>query len=463
MRTIEKKVSNIEEFSPGRLLSENFDLCVPIGPSEFCEKICLSAVGEKVICLESNTLNTVEEIGLVLRNESAKSREFSDLINSGNRVLFVRMPEPNSIDEKKVGTVSGDISELAKLIESDFPNLSFKIFIIRTAESIEDMGGELLMDTSAHPRIERIYPNREDLEEKSRYFLTGLLRKKEKIDAEFVRLSEHHFFNDKISKRRSKTIYELDIMGNRFHFMTNLSKFTEGGPMIVIFGAAANLKTTDLPLFSWWRIADSIGAPYVMIEDPMQENFGLDCGWYLGSRNFDYFDYIERILRHIMLEIGCPEENILLFGGSSGGFGALMMSGRIRGSSVFIDNPQTSVTKYHHRKVVDESIEILKGGGELSKELQGRTDVMLYFENIGYFPPYVKYCQNNFDPEHINTHMNPFKEWVEGSKWVAEGKSKIVFKNYERARYDGKKGHLRMSDENLVEEAREILVDMMGV
>ena len=417
-------------------------------------------VENKTIPLVSRKINSIKEIRNAIVKESAKDGEFGRLIRSGKRILFVRIPKPNSSDEEVVGGVSREMSELAKMIQNDLPKLSFKIFIVRSAQSIDDMREELVKDTSAHPRVERIYPNREDLAHKSRYFLSGLLGKKTKIDAEFVRLSEHHFFNDRLVKRSAKTIYELDIMSNRFHIMTNLSGYDEGGKMIVIFGAAANLQTTELPLFSWWRIADSIGLPYVMIEDPMQENFDLDCGWYLGTRNLDYFDYIGRILKFIMEEISCTAENVLLFGGSSGGFGALMMAGRIRGSSVFVDNPQTSVTKYHHKQIVDETIGILTGGGDLREGMVHRTDVMMYFEKIDYLPPYIKYSQNGYDPEHLNNHMSPFKEWLKESKWGSGDENKIIFKNYERARYDGKKGHLRMSDEDLVEEVLRTLTEM---
>ena len=274
-----------------------------------------------------------------------------------------------------------------------------------------------------------------------------------------ITLSEHQFFNNLELPIGRKVSYNLDILGDRFHFMTNIKR-NRKGPIVAILGAAANVRQTKLPLFSWWRIADSLGESYIMIEDPMQENQDLDCGWYLGTKNRDYLDEIARILTHIIDTQGLKNQDLLLTGGSSGGFASLMLAGRMRGASVFVDNPQIIIGNYHHQKVVQDSLEVATGSREIidtGKEEMWRFDVREYFDKIDYFPPYLKYTQNEYDPNHIQDHYRPFIEWYSERGLKRKKGIILTHSTYKRERYDGKRGHLRMSDEGLIGEITDSL------
>ena len=452
---MEPEISNFEVFSPQRFLDMNFDYCIPIGVSDFCAEICMRIAKEKCLSVFNEGPISVEDIKIKLERQSEDYESpISKAFKSGKRVLFVRIPEGKESEEEIVGEVMGEITEIAELVQFLWPGLSFKLFIVKPAETIEDLRGTMSAETKIHPRIERIYPTRRDLEAKSEYFINGLLNKKEKIDSEAVKISEHQFFNNSELPVGRKVSYNLDIMGERFHFMTNIKRGCKG-PIVAILGAAANVRQTKLPLFSWWRIADGLDQSYVMIEDPMQENKNLDCGWYLGTINRDYLDDIARILSHIIDSQGLGNSDLLLTGGSSGGFASLMLAGRLKGSSVFVDNPQIIIGNYHHRKVVDDSLEIATGSrdkSQIGEEEMWRFDVRRYFEKIGYFPHYLKYTQNEYDPNHIQDHYEPFIEWLFGGFLDNEDEHIITHSTYKRERYDGKRGHLRMSDEGLIKE-----------
>lgn len=133
----------------------------------------------------------------------------------------------------------------------------------------------------------------------------------------------------------------------------SLDLFFSGGPLAngtgtipVFFNGAVSGRESKLgPFFSGRRISSMGNFGFISISDPsVNLDPSLGLAWYAGSMHQDLQVSITMILREIASRYG----ELLLIGGSGGGFASLFYGHRLGDlASALVWNPQTSVTEYN--------------------------------------------------------------------------------------------------------------------
>ena len=123
---------------------------------------------------------------------------------------------------------------------------------------------------------------------------------------------------------------------------------------VVVFltGAMSQRNSVAPPFFAGRRLSYELGIPWVAVSDPsMQLADDLLLGWYTGSPGSQAHATLLAALRALADGLG---RDLLLVGGSGGGFAALRLNEELEGrSSVFAWNPQTDLLDYHPPAVRD--------------------------------------------------------------------------------------------------------------
>lgn len=145
-------------------------------------------------------------------------------------------------------------------------------------------------------------------------------------------------WNDGIHQIFTTPEYWVDVL-----IRGDLGKWPEGRRLPVFFNGAVTRGVSEPPFFSGSSLAVEVGAPVIAIADPtLNLRADLGIGWYLGSPKADVFGALSSIL----LEIGRrAASQLLLVGGSAGGFAALKYANHL-GVSAFVWNPQTDLLHY---------------------------------------------------------------------------------------------------------------------
>ena len=96
------------------------------------------------------------------------------------------------------------------------------------------------------------------------------------------------------------------------------------------------------PFFSGAGIAERVSSPFIALSDPVVDECGeLPLAWYTGRAGDGLQDAVAMILEAAQLRYG----ELLLVGGSGGGFAAILFADRIRASAL-VWNPQTDLLNY---------------------------------------------------------------------------------------------------------------------
>lgn len=244
----------------------------------------------------------------------------------------------------------------------------------------------------------------------------------------------HRFF---ISGRQS-----LDILVKNFSSFS--SRETPGVLYVALSGAVSNRSGKAAPFFSGVSMSSNFDGPFIAISDPVLAFDGeLPLGWYAGyseCRNLP--GLIAQMLDEVSGKLGC---DLLLFGGSGGGYASLRISSLLRRpASVFVWNPQTSISEYVPSFVakyigvafpeVSERIKFILEAPDstqsaLLSELFFQLDVHFDVTNI-IVPDNVKVLilQNRSD-WHVERHTKPFMKGRRWSKVGADGYVESVVGN----------------------------------
>lgn len=172
-------------------------------------------------------------------------------------------------------------------------------------------------------------------------------------------------------------------------------------------GAVTERESKAGPFFSGQRIAAAGGFGFIAVSDPstnLHESLGL--AWYAGHRHGSLQDELTEILAVIARRSG---RELLLVGGSGGGFAALHYGHRLgESASVLVWNPQTDVLSYNPAFVRNYlqhayDLELPERDWEpvARKAFPGALTV------LGSRPRRLLYTQNSTD-WHIERHTRPF-------------------------------------------------------
>jgi hypothetical protein len=130
-----------------------------------------------------------------------------------------------------------------------------------------------------------------------------------------------------------------------------LSRSARDSVAVFFSGALTNRAGKLGPYFSGARVAQALDIPFIAFSDPaLNLNGDLPLGWYAGSQGDQLQDSITEILERFSETGG---RNLLLIGGSGGGFASLMFADRVGArASAFVWNPQTSILEYEPTAVM---------------------------------------------------------------------------------------------------------------
>lgn len=120
-----------------------------------------------------------------------------------------------------------------------------------------------------------------------------------------------------------------------------------GNTLTVMFQGAVDRARVNLPIFQRVRFQKELGAgPTVVFADPTLDlSTELRLGWYLGTEDVDVTQAIARATSKLAESLETTD--IVLQGGSGGGFAALQIGAMLPGSHVVAANPQTDLRRYN--------------------------------------------------------------------------------------------------------------------
>lgn len=83
------------------------------------------------------------------------------------------------------------------------------------------------------------------------------------------------------------------------------------------------------------------------VADPTLElQNDTQLGWYIGIDEHDASEELSKLIQHFAVALGIPEEKIIIWGSSGGGFSALALASRIEKATAVAINPQTEIFAY---------------------------------------------------------------------------------------------------------------------
>lgn len=182
----------------------------------------------------------------------------------------------------------------------------------------------------------------------------------------------------------------------------------------VFFSAAVGSRSgRPAPFFSGAGLAAADGYAAISISDPsLALSTDIALAWYAGSRNRKLQEQLASFLSRLSDTLG---KELLLVGGSGGGFAACLYGARLGArASVFVWNPQTDILRYYRSAVSDYLLNCfgtafqqeararhLLGSSGISSELAS-----VYASCDG--PRRLVYLQNVGDRFHVEGHALPF-------------------------------------------------------
>lgn len=203
---------------------------------------------------------------------------------------------------------------------------------------------------------------------------------------------------------------EIDIMLNDVQPDSSLVRLP-----ILFSGAISQRESKSGPFFSGLKIAKTFEFPMISIADPLLDSKPeLSLGWYTGGTE----DRLIEALSSFLVAISaCLKVELLLAGGSGGGFAALNLSRELaERASVFVWNPQTDIYNYGERHVKQYLRQVFSfAHGTLARSdwkayCRPRTDRLLatniLVRDLLRLPKKLLYLQNRTD-WHLDMHARP--------------------------------------------------------
>lgn len=116
------------------------------------------------------------------------------------------------------------------------------------------------------------------------------------------------------------------------------------GKLLVILNGRRKNCQAEFKRWSWHPFVDGT---LLNIDDPMiQQHKGLELGWYIGTDEVDYCDYVVEIVRSFAEKI--KSEEVIFYGSSGGGAAAIRCAAKYKGSISVTINPQLFLSAYSY-------------------------------------------------------------------------------------------------------------------
>lgn len=177
----------------------------------------------------------------------------------------------------------------------------------------------------------------------------------------------------------------------------------------VVWHGAVRAGVDSYPRFDRITSTRDSGDAFLALADPTVGVYPkVNLGWYLGGEGWDPIDAHRDLVLAAARATGAKE--IVLVGGSGGGFAALRMALQIPSATAFVFNPQTAVLRYA-RSLVNSYFRYAYPSStpeRIAASEPARFDLSVAYA-ASHQHPRVYYAQNLSDSTHIIQHYLPFK------------------------------------------------------
>lgn len=198
--------------------------------------------------------------------------------------------------------------------------------------------------------------------------------------------------------------------------------------LFVVMPSAVERASVTLPVFSRWSWATKGIFPghVLFISDPtlaLREDLGL--AWCLGTAAHCATDEIAGFVSKFAAANGIPNQDIVFYGSSAGGFAALAAAAKVPGSTAVAINAQTDAFAYARREQVALASEACFGSAAVERvraQFADRLDMVRRWSSKP--GSRVIMVQNELDVHHYEGHFKPFWESLGGTVqqgWSANG------------------------------------------
>jgi len=196
---------------------------------------------------------------------------------------------------------------------------------------------------------------------------------------------------------------QFDVASWKFPAVYFAGKYSK---LFVMTTAAVDRSKMTLPAFNRWTWAGAGKFPghVLCVADPTLDlSEDMKLGWYLGTESHDATDELCNLILQCALALGIPNDQIVFWGSSGGGFAALSLASRIEGATAVAINAQTDIFAYESKRVVemvrkfcfsDHSVEDIK------QRFSYRVDMSRAWKNNQ--SSKIIFIQNRLDTHHYN-------------------------------------------------------------
>lgn len=261
-------------------------------------------------------------------------------------------------------------------------------------------------------------------------------------------------------------IYSLNFGDISLDWMYSSKDDMCGSFLVCFSGAVTGRKGAEAPFFSGINIASELGLPLLSFSDPtLTLADDIPLGWYAGNQYLkECQDNIARVIKLYADLLGCKP---IIFGGSGGGFAALVTSDKLDiVHDVLVWNPQTSITEYNIEHVTKYMHTAFPGSICSSMELGKKSNLQSFYTSLlkgnGIVDTVltktlnsksrILYFQNNSD-WHLKSHATPY---IQAKELQPINTYAYTSKDGNALMYIGNwgEGHVPLPKENLVNMLR---------
>lgn len=194
----------------------------------------------------------------------------------------------------------------------------------------------------------------------------------------------------------------------------------QGKPLVVVFHGRKAAEVT-LPYLPGSGLTSDLDVAFMSISDPsLALDSELTIGWHAGSTHFRNLQQdLVALIGHVAAQNDSPQ--VILVGGSAGGFASLVLSRLIPGSTALVWNAQTEINRYYKRFVDLYARIAWNNHFPASNNSSTVVSALKLYETTS-TSNRVVFLQEQSDTHHVEKHFGPFKEQQksESNLWAYE-------------------------------------------
>lgn len=186
--------------------------------------------------------------------------------------------------------------------------------------------------------------------------------------------------------------------------------FRKNAKKVIILLPSAQPVSSEVknPVFHRWSWMDNFKDSHVLcLSDPTLYYGNVHAGWFVGNGDVNVIDAMSDFIDKILKKLDLTGNNVLFYGSSMGGFGAMMLATKTRGSIAVAEVPQIDLKNYPFKNALSLIANKVLKKDDFFKAFQDQPeciDVLSKFELENYVPS-LHLITNNLDPacsEHLD-------------------------------------------------------------